>query len=479
MEPTTDDFFSSVLDAAPDAMLVVDEQGSITFANRQASELFGLARDELVGAPIEDLLPPEFRQGHRAHRLRYRANPTIRPMGVDMLLRAQRADGSVFPVEVSLSPLRGAGGDRVVAAVRDVSARVAAEDDMRRILLTLDATEDAVFILDADSMRFSYVNDGASRQVGYRRDELIGMTPMHINPELSESELRAIVDEVQSAQQAAVSVRTTHRRRDGTDIPVEMSWQSSPKSSDGSTVPIIGVARDISSRLRAESQMRRSEAVLREAEQAMAIADDRERIARDLHDTVIQRLFASGLVLQAIIGRVDPEVSTKLETVVDDLDQTIREIRTAIFALQAPGPGDAGLRTQILDLVREAAGSLGFEPRLQFEGAIETMDESISEQMLPTLREALTNVAKHAAATSVKVIVEVGDGRVEMTVQDDGIGLPEETGGGHGLRNMEARARQLDGVLDARRLEPSGTRLVWSVPTAGSWADSDGEPVVS
>jgi PAS domain S-box-containing protein len=456
-------YFSSIIDAAPDGMLIVDGDGVITFANRQAVQLFKIHHDELVGASVDRLLPLDLQSTHRAHRLRYRAEPSVRPMGVGLLLRARRGDGTEFPVEISLSPLARGDEFQVVAAVRDVTARIEADDQMRRVLRTLDATEDAVFILDAATLRFTYANAGAARQVGYSVDELLGMTPMHIDPERTEADLRQLIDEVRNAGDRAVNVRGMHRRRDGTDVPIEMSLRTAPTSQDG-TVSVITVARDISERLAADERLQRSRQALREAEQSMAIADDRERIARDLHDTVIQRLFASGLALQAVTNRVDPDLRVRLDTVVDDLDQTIRDIRSAIFSLQSSGPADDGVGVRILEVVRQATDSVGFEPRLQFDGPIETTDEDVVEQLLPTLREALTNIAKHAQASTVRVTIEATGGHTQMVVVDDGVGLPDDAGGGNGLGNMRNRAELLGGTMTVEDAPPHGTRLVWTVP---------------
>ena len=138
--------------------------------------------------------PEALRAVHRAHRTRFRAEPTVRAMGAGSELWARRSDGSEFPVEISLSPLHLDDDVFAVAAVRDVSARVAAEDQLHRVLRTLDATDDAVFIFDAVTLRFSFVNDGAVRLVGYQRDELLTMTPLHLNPYTTESEYRRLVD---------------------------------------------------------------------------------------------------------------------------------------------------------------------------------------------------------------------------------------------------------------------------------------------
>jgi signal transduction histidine kinase len=221
------------------------------------------------------------------------------------------------------------------------------------------------------------------------------------------------------------------------------------------------VARDLTARLEADANKRLSEQALHEAEQVMAIADDRERIARDLHDTVIQRLFASGLALQALGNRVEPDVAQRIDGIVADLDQTIREIRTAIFALQGSRPTDASVRVRCLAVVSESADSLGFTPSTEFDGPVDTMDTAVADQLLPTLREALTNVVKHAGATRVRVVVRQAEGRTTLVVTDDGAGVADG-GGGHGLRNLRTRARELGGDLVLAPGNPSGTVLTWT-----------------
>jgi len=200
-------------------------------------------------------------------------------------------------------------------------------------------------------------------------------------------------------------------------------------------------------------------------EREIDIANERERIARDLHDTVIQRLFAAGLSLQAASSMShDERIQARLATTIEDLDETIRELRNAIFALQSPDPGPSGVRGRILDVVTAIVPSLGFEPRIEFDGAVETVDERIVEQLVPSLREALTNVAKHAEASSVRVSVSVGT-EVVVQVADDGVGVPAEVYGGHGLANLARRAEKLGGAADVGPLATgSGCSVRWCVP---------------
>jgi signal transduction histidine kinase len=163
----------------------------------------------------------------------------------------------------------------------------------------------------------------------------------------------------------------------------------------------------------------------------LTLIEDRERIAADLHDTVMQRLFATGLALQGCVRRVDvPEVSERVQAAVEDLDDTIRQIRTTIFALQAPRTPERGLRAEILDLAGEAAAGLGFDPQVRLEGPIDlAVPEETATQLLSTLREALSNVVRHARATRADIEVRVFDDRVVATVTDNGVGLGDDRSG--------------------------------------------------
>ncbi len=205
--------------------------------------------------------------------------------------------------------------------------------------------------------------------------------------------------------------------------------------------------------------------------QDLALATDRERIARDLHDTVIQRLFATGLALQATtrLVRADPdEAIQRIEKAVDDLDVTVRHIRTAIFGLGTSAPTGSGLRERVLAVATDAARPLGFHPAVTFEGVIDaSVDDATSREVLAALREALTNVARHAKASRANVLVAVRDQQLTLEVVDDGIG-PAGAGHGHGrgLENLAARARLLHGRFDLEPGAGGGSVARWEIPLA-------------
>jgi signal transduction histidine kinase len=195
----------------------------------------------------------------------------------------------------------------------------------------------------------------------------------------------------------------------------------------------------------------------------LMLVTDRERIARDLHDLVIQRLFATGLHLQGARRKAThDDVKARLDDAVADLDLTIRDIRSTIFDLQTPH--DSSLRADVRGVVKEYVPVLAFTPLVRTSGPLDTVvPHATGAQMLAVLREALSNVARHAEADAAVVEVEASDGSVTLRVTDNGGGLPAERRES-GLRNVRRRAADLGGTVRLLTEEPHGTRLEWTVP---------------
>lgn len=322
---THDELAGALIDASPDGLILVDADGVVVLANPVAAEMFG--RTDLVGTEVDELVPVEYRAGHRRHRAAYTADPTSRPMGSGLRLFGQNSEGAMFPVEISLSPVTLDGQVCTIAAIRDVSER-------------------------------------------------------------------------------------------------------------------------------------------QEAASQMALLQDRERIARDIHDMVIQRLFAAGMNLQAVHAQAQPSyVQERIGKTIDDLDDTIRELRAAIFRL-GQQKERRSLSAQITELVHERARHLGFEPVLRLAGDLDHLPDFIADQLVATVTEGLSNIVRHADATGADIHIRAGNGQLSLVMGDNGRGIPDQPKRSGGLSNMMWRAAELGGSCTVGPNEPSGTRLHWNVPVS-------------
>jgi signal transduction histidine kinase len=193
---------------------------------------------------------------------------------------------------------------------------------------------------------------------------------------------------------------------------------------------------------------------------------ERERIAADLHDHVIQRLFATGLSLQALASTLGPgRAGQRVLTAIADLDATIAQIRTSIFALeQNPQSPPQGLRARLLSVVTDVTPALGFAPAVRFSGLLDCLPDQTAEDLLAVLREALTNIARHAHAHTADVDLSGHPQWLTLDIRDDGAGLGDTTRRS-GLTNLRHRAQHHGGTLTLTPCDPTGTLLSWSIPT--------------
>ncbi len=200
-------------------------------------------------------------------------------------------------------------------------------------------------------------------------------------------------------------------------------------------------------------------------EQWIALTDERDRIARDLHDHVIQSLFAVGLSLQSVVGDPSSPTGARIATQVDAIDSTIRQIRQAIYRLSSPPSADTySLRARINTIVRETLEGESIDSRLEFSGPVDTLvDLGLGDEVAAVMREALSNAVRHASASLVEARVAVRGAQVVVSVRDDGVGMPP-TERRSGLANLAARALERGGTFVIGPVAPRGTEVRWSVP---------------
>ena len=341
-----------------------------------------------------------------------------------------------------------------------------------------DAAPDAI-ILVADSGEIAFANEAAGQMFGCPVEDLLRLSVEDLVPaplRQVHSVRRRDYEEHPRVRQMGSGLELSAVRPDGTEFPVEISL--SPMDLSGARFTVAAV-RDITERVRAEAAYMESQEALRRAEMRTAVVEDRDRIARDLHDTVIQRLFATGLSLQASARlATDPALHDRIQLAVDDLDATVREIRGVIFGLHADRRiAGSSLRRDLLRLGSELTEALGAEPRFRFHGPVDSLvtahDEATSgdplaAEVLVVVREALSNVARHARPGTVEIDLTVTGGWLELSVRDSGLRPPDEhethrRNGGHGLENLARRAAARGGSSTFAPSE-DGSHLTWRVP---------------
>lgn len=488
---------ADLFEFAPDAIVMTDRTGLIVQVNRQTETLFGWSRTELLGQPVKMLIPTHFRAGHDKLREGFLRSASARTMGSNHAegdLRALRKDGTTFPVDISLSPMESADGLLVAAAVRDVSQRVRAEQAMREAMSMLDATDDAAFIFDPETLRFSYVNEGAVKQLGYGREELVSMTSVDIKPTFDEAQFRELLTPLLRGERNRIFLDTLHRHKDGHDIPVEITIQY--MTSPGGQARCIAMVRDVTERKRVMRELKKKAKELRVANRV--IEHEREQLAQRvaertavLSSTNQQLVQAKAEAEQAnraksaFLAAMSHEIRTPMNGVIGMVEvlshsQLAKDQADALNTMRDSAFSLLRLIDDILDFSKIEAGRMELE-RMPVdlvaivEGVCNSLvpvaddkgvdlslfvDPSVPAQIwsdATRLRQILYNLVGNAIKFSgarprqrgrAEVRVKVADAapaRLLFTVSDNGIGMTAET-----LTNLFTSFNQAESSITRR-----------------------------
>jgi PAS domain S-box-containing protein len=465
----------ALLDAMPDALLIVTPDSVIEVANAPTQRMFGYAPGELIGQSIHLLVPERFRAVHLTEVQTFLDRPRSRPMGAGKALFGRRKDGSEFPVAISLSPLRSGPSTPVVAAVRDMTQAKDADDVRRKseqlFRGLLESAPDALVVVD-ERGRIQVVNSRTEQLFGYTRPELMSMSVDELVPQSLRSTHgghRGKYFRDPTARPMGQGLELMGRRRDGTEFPVDISL--SPMPTDEGML-VIAAVRDITDRKVAERRLAQTQEIADRrklvAHLVQAQEEERRKIAADIHDDSIQAMTAASLRLQQLRKHVTGE---QQQALIARLDEAIREsitrLRRLMFDLRPPTLDRTGLGPALRELLDRMRAETDMDYTLEDKLATEPAPD-LRIELYRITQEALVNVRKHAKASHLKVDLQRIERGYHIRVTDDGGGFDvASTVGqpGHlGLVAMRERATIAGGWLTVESRKGHGTAVDFWLP---------------
>jgi len=422
----TEEKFQGLLESAPDAIVIADTEGRVTLVNSQTEKLFGYPREELLGKPVETLIPARYRNTHPGNRANFLTKPHIRHMGASLELYGLHRDGHEFPIEINLSPIEAEDGLLVISDIRDISNRKRMETLTGRLGRILDRSSNEIYVFDAESLHFIQVNQGAQQNLGYTMEELEQLTPLDLKPEFSKDKFDRLIGPLRTAEKDQVIFETIHQRKDGTTYPVEVRLQLSRQEKPAVFVAVI---QDISERRQTERTLKKH------AEELERSNTELERFAyvasHDLQEPL--RMVASyvQLLQRRYQGKLDKDADEFIAYAVDGASQ-MKLLINDLLAYSRVGSNSKSFETVNIETTLEKALT-------NLEVAINESNAEITHGPLPTVfaddgqltllfQNLIGNAIKFHSKNPprIQVSAEQDSKGWVFSIQDNGIGIDPE-----------------------------------------------------
>jgi PAS domain S-box-containing protein len=442
----------AILDTAVEGIITIDERGIIESANAAAQKIFGYEEEELIGRNVSVLMPNPYRREHDGYLANYAQTGRPRIIGIGREVLGQRKDGTVFPMDLSVSEVELENQRLFTGFVRDISQRKQSETASRQLAAIVENSGDAIISKNLEGIIATW-NQGAQALFGYSQEEMIGKSILTIIPPSRHAEEQHILQQVREGKRIT-HYETIRQRKDGSLVDVSLTV-SPIKDAEGRIVGVSKITRDISERRRLEQE------VLEISER------ERRGIGHTLHDGLSQHLAGIELMSRALeqkLAKRSKAEAVQAAKIAEHVRDAIGQTRMVARGLSPVSIESNGLMSALQELATTVSRMFGIECRFECPEPILIGDNTVATHLYRIVQEAINNGVKHGKTKKMEIrMLRDDSGLVQLSVTDWGKGFAKgapNNGAGMGLQIMKYRANMVGASLDIQDLETKGVRVV-------------------